>query len=172
MLIATSGFATTGKTEAAKGLYPKFELYAFADELKIELAATLGVTLEELAANKEKYRDDMVALGASRRAEDADYWVKLIAPKVEADLAAGRDVVVHDLRYVNEAQWIHRLGGHVVMIQRPDVGPANAEEARSINEIMIHKSFNSIVRNNGTIEQLHKKINALVQMYRMAEEEQ
>jgi hypothetical protein len=167
MLICFCGYATSGKTEAAKGL-PGFVRTSFADALKDEVASDLRITRAELDANKEQYRNELVKLGASRRAEEPDYWVNIVLE----ELRDGVPTVVDDLRYENEARHMKLRGGHIIYIDRPGVGPANAEEKRSIQEILDKKLFDSVLHNDGTIEQLHARAARLVAFYKELEIEQ
>ena len=165
MIIGISGFSKVGKDEAAKPLYPQFTRVAFADSLKRELAASLGISIEELESRKEAFRDEMVELGRSRRTEDPNYWIKATYP------LPGVDVVVTDVRYINEARWIKEQGGHVIYIVRPGYKAANEEELNSISEILQHSAVNSIIINDKSIEQLHKRVRRIQQMYKFWEEE-
>lgn len=165
MIIGLSGFSKAGKDEAAKALYPQFTRVAFADALKRELAISLGVSLEELEQRKEEFRGDMVELGRSRRAEDPDYWIKATQP-----LPTG-DVVVTDVRYLNEARWIKEQGGYIIYVVRPGYKAANEEELNSIAEILQRNMINSVVINDGSVKQLHQKVRRIQQMHKFWEEE-
>ena len=165
MLIGFCGYSKAGKDEAIKGL-SGFERIGFADPLKAELAASLSISIEELELRKEEFREAMVELGARRRAESPGYWIRAVTPKVEQLIAEGKSVGITDVRYADEARWAKSLGGHIVYIDRPGVGPANAEEKRSIQEILDDKLFGSVLHNDSTVEQLHARAARLALFYK------
>jgi hypothetical protein len=139
-LIGLCGFAQSGKDTAALGLIKAgFTRVAFADELKLELArairndasATDESTLQWLAANKETLRPLMVGWGVMRRLQNPDYWINIGMARATCRTCA----VITDVRYPNEAKALWNAGGFLVRITRPGVGPANSEEARTIQQI-------------------------------------
>jgi hypothetical protein len=70
--------------------------------------------------------------------------------------------VITDVRYLNEATWIESLGGRVFWVIRPGHGPANSEEAQSIQEIIASGMISATLDNCGSIEELHEKVRRLV----------
>jgi hypothetical protein len=46
-----------------------------------------------------------------RRAEDVDYWIKAFDSYVAQDLRMGNHLIVHDVRFPNEAAWVLDRGG-------------------------------------------------------------
>lgn len=115
--------------------------YAFATALKQELDQMLtrrfGISAFTVnTEHKKVIRPFLVERGAGARAEDPDYWIKVLDAPVRAAIAAGRDVAIGDTRYLNELRWVHSLGGKVIYIERiqPDGTPvpfANDEETRN-----------------------------------------
>ncbi len=109
--------------------------HALKEEIDDHLIKTYGISAWTVNdAHKKIIRPELVKLGAGRRAEDPDHWVKIVAPYVKASLATNQVVILTDNRYANEANWIHSLGGKIVYIERilPDGSiqpPANEEEA-------------------------------------------
>ena len=165
-VLGVSGYARCGKNtfvEIAKNILAKnnyrvMEL-AFANKLKDEVQEMLhknrfALDVLNLSADeKEKVRPLFVFWGCQRRAESDGglYWVNEVDRQVE-DLVADcyaegestdrRIVLVSDVRFPNEAGWIHeKWGGDVihlkkfhykvvsdVMIKSYDLAP-NVEEA-------------------------------------------
>ena len=100
--------------------------------------------LEEVGYEEAKrysaFRAYLVDIGAGlRETLGEDIWVDRLKSRVRAERWDSEDGIVYhvisDVRYVNEAAAIKRLGGEVWRIHRPGVGPANEEEARSLKEI-------------------------------------
>lgn len=114
--------------------------FAFATELKLELDPILRAELGISAFTqdpKEKLiiRPRLVEHGAGQRAKtNGRYWIDKLAPQVERALKVYDVVFVEDVRYANEAQWVHSLVGTVIYVERKledgtVVQPANEEEA-------------------------------------------
>jgi hypothetical protein len=59
-------------------------------------------------------------------------------------------IVVSDVRYANEAAAIERLGGVVIRLTRPGIGPANGTEAASLSAFTPAIT----IANDGTVEDL------------------
>jgi len=177
MKVGFCGYAKVGKDTAAKAL-PNFHRVAFADPLKHKatmMLRSIGVSCElsdwSVPEFKERWRDLLVALGAGMRHSQENYWIcECIKDMVKRGLGKQDDVAITDVRYLNEILWILEQGGIVIRIMRTDIGPANEEERRSFTEIYrwLTETSSSLqsrfytVENNGTIELLHKRINAAI----------
>ena len=165
-LIGFSGFARSGKDTAAQALlYAGWTRAAFADALKHDAAMALRQSLIAGHHNppssevdtwfsnpdsKEAFRPFLVEYGRAMRRLHPDYWVTRMA----LDLDPGTKYAITDVRYANEAEWIRSTGGKVIEITRPNVGPANREEERSLKEF----TADAIIRNDSSIQELHSRI--------------
>lgn len=126
-LVGLCGYAGSGKDTAAEGLTGTgWRRVAFADPLK-ELARMLGWN-----GAKDTYgRRFLQVLGEQvRLIIGEDSWVRAAEKFVDAK---PDDVVITDVRYPNEAEWIRRRGGFLVEIQRPGVGPANDHPSERVD---------------------------------------
>ena len=153
MVIGFCGFAFSGKDTAAEPLIERgFQRIAFADPLKARAARALGISVDEVNARKRELRPFLVELGRAGRLLDPDMWV---------DLAFYdrliTNVVVTDVRYLNEVRTVLDMDGVVVFINRPGANAANDEERESIAEILRH-CYLPVIHNDGTIEQLHRRV--------------
>jgi len=155
LIIGFGHRARQGKNTAAQAvleacpLDTDVHIYAFADALKHEvrvLCAKYGSQFELIRAWKaERFMPEWVQCEEPkprsllqwwgtdfRRAKDPDYWVKRLRKTLEAhnpELA-----LITDVRFPNETDFIHQLGGVVVKVTRignPDVNvhehPSEAE---------------------------------------------
>ncbi len=126
------------------------ERFAFADALKEEsdkfLISNLGISaFTEDAKEKELIRPFLVTYGTHlRRKLNPDCWINKIAPDVLGAMVQDRIPVITDVRFGNEADWVHSLGGVMIYIERKGFGPANNDEAE--NEPILIKKSNTIVR--------------------------
>lgn len=164
-LIGFCGFARSGKdTAALAAIDAGWTRVAFADALKQEALFAIRMSLISAGHNppkdldtlftdpatKELYRPFLVEYGRTMRKLDSDHWVR----RLHRELEPGRRYVIPDVRYANEVEYVHREGGIVIEISRPDTGPVNEEEKNSMQ--LVKADF--IIRNNGTVDQLRKQV--------------
>lgn len=101
----------------------------------------LGVTNREL----------LIGIGDGlRKSVSEDIWIKLI------NMPKNRNIIVTDLRYPNEAEFIRSLGGIVVKINR---NPSEEIETESsVDDVVPDR----VIENNGTLEEYRKKVVDLI----------
>lgn len=90
-----------------------------------------------------------------RRRQDPDYWVK----RLEEKLKGHERVVIDDVRFPNEVEMIHRLGGRVIRIDRP--GPAESTHASEI-ELDSFDGWDDVIVNDGTLRELDEKVRGVI----------
>lgn len=119
----------TGKKRAGKDTFADFIIenargfavkMAFADALKDEVAAALGISRARIEHEKELFRPILKWYGTEWRRNQfgQSYWLDRLKSKISASSA--NVIVVPDVRFHNEAGLIHALGGHIVRIVKPD----------------------------------------------------
>lgn len=144
-LIGLSGFAGAGKDAFADKLVSElgYIKLGFADKL-YELALKLNPViwrfpfpqrLSVLVARRgwtkakriPKVRKYLQWLGTEvcRDTFGKDFWIKTMDPVISGLLSKGEKVVITNCRFQNEAEYIEDLGGSVVLVTRPGVGPVN-----------------------------------------------
>jgi hypothetical protein len=117
MIVGMVGKARSGKDTFAGVLVREggFVKVALADEIKRDVARFVGLGLEQIEARKDHFRATLQEHGSRMRREHGeDYWIKRATLTIDRALAAGKSVVVTDVRYENEAAWVRGLGGVVV----------------------------------------------------------
>ena len=137
-IIALAGYATAGKSTIAalfQSRNPGFRRHSFAKPLK-EMADPvlddMGLPLVSDGSHaKEQRRPFYVFLGRVMRNAQPNYWVRKLANA----LPSAYDILIDDLRYANEAEWVVQNRGLVVYVSRPGVKAANAEEWTSIGRM-------------------------------------
>lgn len=89
-------------------VYPKAEIFKFADEL-------YRICKEEYGM-KEKDAPLLQKIGDGRRQEvGLDYWIKKLAIKMASFNGIA---VITDMRYTNEAEWVKSSGGLTINVSR------------------------------------------------------
>ena len=99
-------------------------ILAFADQLKVELMTKYGLSYAEVFENKSASTRDLLqkegtALG--RDVRGSDIWIKYLANWTEIFAARGINyILITDVRFTNEAEWIKSKNGILVKIDAPD----------------------------------------------------
>lgn|SRR5690606_11304893 len=188
MLIGIGGKAGAGKSTVAEYLLAKhaFKIYAFADPLKEMLLALNplkdrdGVRVADLvhgyswdyAKKYPEVRRLLQRLGteAGREILGEHVWVQHLARRIIEDgnepwqddagyVAA--DVVVPDVRFQNEKEWIKVNEGYLIYVNSPltdDRAAGHASETSFTAE-----DADIVINNNGTHEDLYEKIDYLME---------
>mgnify|MGYP007100087054 CR=1 FL=1 len=137
MIIALTGKKRCGKTSVANalcerastaGTFTKINFKSallkqakehFPDFLAAEATVT-GVTVDQLLEDKPRsIRQFLQNYGTDLfRTQDKDYWTN----KWRDSVIGYSNVVVDDLRFLNEAQAVKDLGGTIIRIVRPSLG--------------------------------------------------
>lgn len=134
MLIALTGPARSGKTTVALEFQKRgFVRVRFAGILK-EMLRMLGLTEAQVDGDQKHEpcallcgktsREAMQLLGTQwgRKLIGEDVWVNATMKIVDPLIEAGRDVVIDDCRFSNEALAVHERGGFVVQLVRDGAG--------------------------------------------------
>lgn len=176
LLIGLHGRARTGKDTAARYLAAQWCLYsyAFADPIKAAIAQLFNLTQEHIEGNLKEVllpgigkspRQLMQLLGTEwgREQVHPELWLLLAAQNIayqqEVDQSHYNGVVIRDVRFENEADWIRRQGGHVVQILRPDAHSVSAHSSES--GIAIHDN-DFVVHNEGTVEDFQRQLGRMM----------
>lgn len=162
-VIGMAGVARCGKDTA--GFFTQEILYenkeeisktcGFADLLKQDLdklcRAQFGFSsFTSKKDQKELIRPLLVSYGTHVwRKANPNHWIEKMKPTVDFFTSAGRNVIITDVRYKNELEWIQTdLQGSVIYISRDETRAANAEEEQNCpllkekaNELVQWESF-------------------------------
>lgn len=167
-IIGMSGYARSGKdTFAAALIELGWKRYALADSLKRAALALDPIVITEQGPTRLSFLVDN--RGWEQAKENADVrqllqrlgtevgrtyfgenaWIDVLDRQI-ADEDPER-VVVTDVRFPNEVEWLRANGGVLIRIERPGVGPANGHASeQSLDEYEV----DYIIDNSGTIEDL------------------
>lgn len=171
MIVGFTGYKTAGKDTAAEVLIRRgWAPYALADPLRAVCRELFGWSPGRML-HKEKVdpywgispRQAMQTVGTElirhRLAEihptTERFWVKRMG--MFAAQNAG-NIVVTDVRFPDEAEAIHDLGGMLIRVNRPGRGADGHESESYIASLPADYD----VDNSGNIEQLHDQVIAAV----------
>lgn len=176
-LIGLAGKARSGKdTAAARLVYShRFTQTAFADPIRRAVAAMLDMSHGQLFTDQNKDKPIspewpqhitprflMQTLGTEwgRNIVTSDLWLRVVQRYWETSYA--QNIVVSDVRFDNEAQWIRSVPGGVVWhIWRhvPDTVHNSGHQSEAGVGVL---SGDVVIDNNGSIHNLYDQIDSLV----------
>jgi len=173
-IIGLHGVAKSGKstTAAILKMYGYVEM-PLAAPLKRSIAAIFHIPVESLEEQGFKesmapiggipWRKYLQGLGAEGfgRALDPEYWIRLNQFSVRKALSDKNvtGVVIPDIRFSNEAEYVRQEGGIVVKIERVNGEKLHGDLASHPSEQGIPEHLvDLVVKNVGTIQNLEKKI--------------
>lgn len=183
--IALTGRLRTGKNTVANLLSSQMqgrtEQLAFADALKRELAEMtfsylsgqgLQQTSHSLDDDFHRFTLDMLnerdvnGLGWQwwgewrRRHDGEDYWVNHPALAGRYAQACGRyNVIITDMRHLNEAEWCREHGFFLVRVEGPCRDDSEQRDPNHPSERDVDKiPVDTFVINNGTLQELDTKV--------------
>ena len=171
--------AQVGKDTASTYLeqkYPgKFKRVAFADELKKAVMVIFDLSREQCFGSQEiketidpRYgkspRQLLQELGVKMREIFPDIWVAKVfletIPKLREQGYEG--FAVSDVRFPNEADWIHKHGGIVVRVTRNEGGTSVGAD-HSSETAMRNYACDVEISNNGTFEEYFEKLDRMME---------
>jgi hypothetical protein len=180
LVLGLCGPAGAGKDTAAAYLQDAYAFVpiAFADPLLDMIGALAqhvdvgGEWLVEHALKElpmpvlgESYRTLARSLGTQwGRARDEEFWIRIAAHRAAQALANGDNVLITDVRFHNELEWLHARGGRLVAIEREGAAWRPAEhvsEAEGSGLPAWRRIFNSSSRSY-----LHDQLDAVVEQLR------
>ena len=162
VLVRRYGFARRGFADALK------------DEVLDRLPRTLGAYLEHMMFLEDRadrrrrlvygFKPPLVRAllqeyGTEvRRADDPRYWVKKVAGWMED--CRPQQLVVPDVRFRNEIEFVRALGGRYVRVDRPGVEPVALDTHTSESELDgVEPDY--VIHNDGTLEDLERRVEAM-----------
>jgi len=158
-LIGLMGLAGSGKDTAALALLGlKYKRGALAGRVKW-LACQVGWD----GHKDERGRKFLQDIGSAVRAYNQDYFVDWL--ERFSVVRQTQRVVITDIRFQNEADWVKSKGGIVIRIVRPEIICGNHESELKQSEV----SADYDVVNDSTVEALHEKILQIETIYDQAQ---
>lgn len=175
-LIGLTGAAGAGKTSLAMHLEARhgFERFAFADPILAMLLALCNEAgIESGWATERIFKEaPMPVLGVSyrrmaqtlgtewgRQMLGADLWIRVAQQRLDNARLHGAPVVVSDVRFPNEADWIRQQGGVIVRLVRSGtlkVAPHQSEDHSA------GLAVEYTLLNNGSLQRLHDNTDDLL----------
>lgn len=180
-LLGISGKAGAGKDTAAEFFHDEFlwDIYHFADPLKAACSAAFGIPLNHFSDRELKEKNNsywnaspreiaqLVGTELFRERWDPNFWVRRAGMEVARLQSSAtyncQGLVIPDVRFQNEADWIIQQGGFVLNIHRPSladtgsVGVANHASEAGFCTTDYGARYVQII-NDGSLDQLYRAL--------------
>ena len=146
---------------------------AFGDALKQEVAGACDVPVHTIEQHKATFRPMLQWWGTEFRRQlfGSDYWIAKLGEKLSGLQQAngsnghGKLVVVTDVRFENEADFIRSRGGLLIRIERPMPADDNHASERQSESITVDMT----VSNAGTPDDLLDRAEDILRVIRVRE---
>ena len=176
-IIALSGFARSGKDEAAKVLVEElgFKRVAFADKLRDVLYQLNPMVYVDRVYDTIYVQDVIDRFGwdgyketkfgpeirrllqrLGTEAGRQTLWDSIWIDAAFANQPEDAKIVVSDARFINEFEAVKARGGQIWRIERAGVGAVNNHPSET--EAMTYDGFDKHLQNNGTLEDYRNNI--------------
>jgi len=161
MVIAFTGLAQAGKTTAANFLVDLgWQKISFASPLKRMMAVLTGETDKNARPPElcgKSVRECYQSLGTEwgRKLVGEDIWLRAAKRQMISAIKNGEHVVCDDVRFDNEAELVHRIGGVVLEIRREGLDQMAHESERGVSPLVLDASLS----NDGDLEKLRAALN-------------
>lgn len=169
-LVAVTGFAGAGKDTIRLALEAQgFVGLAFAEPLKRMLAELYGISGVDYAymENRElkekvipaygvSYRQMAQTLGTEwGRSLHPNFWTKVMHARVDElyQRQGVKNIVVSDLRFLNEAAWVRMMGGEIWRVERPNLAGVRPHVSESE---LLNIEPDQVIHNTGSIADLEE----------------
>ena len=133
-ILAFSGRAQSGKDTLAKHVIqsnPVLETYSFADPIKDACDMLFGWDMRHREGELKEVVDPKIGVSPryayqtlgtewGRNLINPNIWLMIAENNLNRILNAGKIMVISDLRFLNEAEWIANNGGCIVSVARPN----------------------------------------------------
>lgn len=116
--IAFSGRSCSGKTWLAEHVVRDFDrpaqIFSFASAIKKEVYERYGILKEDVGGVEA-----IIKYGELRREADPFYWIRKVGKRIQRAQDNGIFVVVDDLRFLDELNWLSDRGFYLVRMVAP-----------------------------------------------------
>lgn len=160
-IIGITGLKESGKDEVAKIIIDQCKnlnpvRLGFADALKEEIAAAIGLDVQYINDHKQNFRLIMQGWGTDFRRQlcNTDYWVIKLGNKLLRLSDTHHLFIVPDVRFKNEVEFIKKLDGELWRVER---GQRSLDKHVSETELR-DVSVDMVIENKGTLIQLRREV--------------
>jgi len=169
IIVAITGYAGSGKDTFAGALSGRgFVQMEFAKKIKEILSDLYDVPLSffydrllknaphpNLGGKTPRQAAQLIGTEGFRNLISRDTWVRYLERKIESEVSRGKNVVVSDLRFMEEYEMLARHRAVFVGVSRGDSEKHDHESEKHIPVLIARSMF--AIRNDGSLEEFLKK---------------
>jgi hypothetical protein len=184
-LIGLHGKPRVGKDTTANHLIKKLNLLRYGPSVPVKDTTAAMFDIPRHYLDDDNMKDEMdpywkmtyrqmaqqVGKESSRDVFGEDFWMKHVDLKWRSikaprrPMAIGMDsgnpvyngMILADIRYANEIEWVHERGGHVFFVVRDDA-PKSSDQGHVVDQGLPLKLADLIIYNNETIDELYARV--------------
>ena len=108
----------------------------------------------------------LIGTDALRKVVHDDFWVIPMKRKLKEHIRNNKNVVISDVRFLNEISLIKELGGIVIKIERHNPDKITGEKHESEFELENYKFWDYILDNNETLDELYIHTDKMMEIYK------
>lgn len=139
----------------------------FADALKQEVSNATGHTVDYIEQHKDNFRLILQGWGTDyrRHLHGNNYWINKCKDSIRFAIERHPSalIIVPDVRFLNEAEAIKKLGGLLWQVKRQQKGDCDIHSSET--ELDNYDGWNSILDNNGSLNDLYTLVKDRLQYY-------
>jgi len=171
-LIGVSGKKRSGKDTFADRLVERgYERYSLADPIKEAAKSIFGWNDEEVDGTQKEDEDafwgmtprkalQIMGTDLFREEFGKNIWLNSLERKIDTYLP--RKVVVPDLRFPNEVEFIQSRGGEVIRIDTSE--RLDSEDSHESETALDgYSGYDHVIDNNGSLEEFHDNIDTFLE---------
>ncbi|HJZ23489.1 MAG TPA: hypothetical protein VJ201_03480 [Candidatus Babeliales bacterium] len=177
LLIGIHGKPHAGKDIIADHLVKYYNFYKYGPSVRVKMTASamfdvpLNYFIDEDKKEtvdpfwKMSYREMAQKVGkeSSRDVFGDDIWMRHVEKFLINPLQYIDGVVLADIRYISEAEWVAQHGGYVIIVKRDDGKRGYiANSTHPAEQGIPDKYGDYVIHNQGTLEELFGKVDELM----------
>jgi thymidylate kinase len=166
VLIGLSGKKGSGKDTAAliiQELYPELTIIPFAGKLKKIVSILTDTSIEDNYNNKDLIPNGFKSSIGVYQQLVGNTLRNVIDPEIWLNNFPTMDVIIPDVRYKNEAEFIKKNNGLLIRIERNNMVSDSRDSSHISETDLDDYNFKYVINNNGTVEEFKETIVSLIQ---------
>lgn len=180
MIIGVGFKARSGKDTIGEYLVKKYSFVqeSFAYPLKEYIGRQIcGFTDKQLYGDLKEVVDPIWGLAprkmlqtigtdALREVVNDNFWIIPMRRKIAEHQRNNRAVVVTDVRFPNEADFLKSMGAHLIRLDRDNLDFMSNREHSSEISLEEYSGWDDVVTNNSSLEELYLQVDKLLNKYK------
>lgn len=177
-ITGANSIAGCGKDTVAEMIrdFTGFEIYGLADPIYAMVKAGFGIDGKDIDHNSREAKNATIPWLSENRPVSLrslletlgtewgremicnDIWLKVAEQFIAR---AGKGVIIKDIRFPNESDWLNHIGGRLIYIVRPDYFGADATASHASNKPLTGVKIDIPLINDCSLNQLRSRVESI-----------